>query len=368
MSSDAKLGDGFNPHFAIIDEYHALPDNNIPDVLQSGMGMRQNPMMIYITTAGFNIMGPCKEYRDMCEDILKGKKTDDSIFPLIYELDEGDDWIDSKCWKKACPSLDITVSSDYLAQQINLAKNNTSMEVGVRTKNLNQWVSSSCTWLSDDYIRGCMAKVPDSVYSGQCAWIGLDLAAVSDLAAWSALLEPDPNRKFHPDKYIFKSWCYLPSSELKGNVNWVKYRSWKEKGLLTVTDGNVTDFDKIHDDIFDFNKNCSINSIAYDAWQSTLLITHLTQDGIQCDPYSQGIGNFTKAVKTFEMLVRSNRVIIDNSLITRWCFSNVVLKEDNNENVKPTKNSRPQKIDIVVAMLQALGMFLSQSGTDIDVV
>lgn len=368
MSSDAKLGDGFNPHFAICDEYHALENNDLPNVMMSGMGMRRNPMMIYITTSGFNLAGPCKEYRDMCEEILRGNKVDDSIFAAIYELDADDDWIDESKWKKAVPSLGITVSNDYIRQQVTLAKNNVSMEVGVRTKNLNQWVQSSSVWIQDDLIKQYMKPVPLNIFKGQMASVGIDLAAVSDLTVYSMMIPPDSGREFYPDKYIFKSFYYLPQSALSDNINWQKYRTWQQHKWITITEGNVTDYRYILDDMLGYVNDFSFNGIYYDAWQSTMFIIMATEAGLPCVPYSQSIGNFTKPVKTFELLLKKGDIIIDDNPITRWCFQNVVLKEDHNSNVKPMKGSKMQKIDVVIAMMEALGGYLIDGGTDTEIV
>lgn len=368
MSSDAKLGDGFNPHFAIIDEYHALETNDLPNVMMSGMGMRRNSMMIYITTAGFNIYGPCKEYRDMCEDILLGNKSDDSIFALIYELDKEDFWPDEKNWKKCCPSIDITVSKDYLSSQVTLAKNNISMEVGVRTKNLNQWVETSNVWISDEMIKNSMKEVPIQVFDNQSVSAGIDLAAVSDLTVYALMAAPDPNREFEPDKYIFKCFYYLPSECLENNKNWQKYRQWQQHKYLTVNPGNVTDYRYILDDMKGSMDKFCFNGVYYDAWQSTLFIIMATEEGLPCTPYSQSIGNFTKPVRTFELLLKRGDIVIDDNPITRWCFQNVVLKEDVNQNVKPTKENKENKIDAVIAILEALGGWLSDGNGDVEIV
>jgi len=368
MSSDAKLGDGFNPHFAIIDEYHSLENNDLPNVMMSGMGMRRNPMMIYITTAGFNIYGPCKEYRDMCEDILLGNKTDDSIFALIYELDKGDDWFDDTKWKKAIPSLDITVTKDYISQQVTLAKNNVSMEVGVRTKNLNQWVETSSVWISDEVIKKNMKPIPIEAFNGQIVSAGIDLAAVSDLTVYCIMAAPDQNREFEPDKYIFKCFYYLPSECLENNKNWQKYRQWQQHKYLTVNPGNVTDYRYILDDMVGSMDNFMFNGIYYDAWQSTLFIIMATEAGLPCVPYSQSIGNFTKPVKTFELLLKRGDIVLDENPITRWCFQNCTLKEDHNQNVKPTKENKENKIDATIAILESLGGWLNEGNGDTEIV
>ena len=368
MSSDAKLGDGFNPHFAIIDEYHALETNDLPNVMQSGMGMRKNPMMIYITTAGFNIDGPCKEYRDMCEDILLGNKVDDTIFPFIAELDKGDDWFDDSKWKKAIPSLNVTVFDDYITQQVTLAKNNVSMEVGVRTKNLNQWVETSSVWISDEVIKNNMKPIPIEAFNGQIVSAGIDLAAVSDLTVYCIMAPPDEGREFEPTKYLFKCFFYLPSECLENNKNWQRYRQWNQHKYLTVNSGNVTDYRYILDDMRGNMDNFMFNGIYYDAWQSTLFIILAEEAGLPCIPYGQSIGNFTKSVRTFELLLKKGNIVLDENPITRWCFQNCVLKEDSNSNVKPIKENRESKIDATIAILEALGGWLAEGNADVEIV
>lgn len=141
MSSVSKFGDGFSSSLGVVDEYHAFDTNDIPNLLTSSMASRQNPMMIYITTAGFNLYSPCKTFRDVCADILYGKKEDETIFAAIYELDDDDDPLqDDSCWQKAIPSLGQTVYEDYVKREIVKAKNNPSLMTNLLTKTFDKWV------------------------------------------------------------------------------------------------------------------------------------------------------------------------------------------------------------------------------------
>lgn len=355
MSSDAKFGDGFNPSLAIIDEYHALPNNDIPNLLISGTGMRRQPLMIYITTAGFNLYSACHSYRDMCEEILRGLKTDDSIFAAIYELDKGDNWEDEKMWKKCCPSLGITVTKDYMERQLLTAKNNPTDEVPVKTKTFNIWCSSQEVWLQNELLLKYSKIVNfEEMPQGVVAYAGVDLAAVSDLASLSILVHVE-------DKFYFKTWAFVPESQLNDSINKELYKKWKRNGCLIVTPGNVTDYDYILNKIQEINKVIPIVKVSYDSWNATQFAISATEQGLNMSPYSQALGNFNKPTKEFERLIKSGKVIIDNSEVVRWCFSNAVLKSDFNENVKPVKgNNRNQKIDCVISMLTALGGLLEE--------
>ena len=119
-------------------------------MLKSGTGARSQPLVAIITTAGFNIDGPCFHFQKTCQDVLQGLKQDDSLFPLIYSLDEDDDWADQDTWIKANPSLGTSISMDYLQEQYTQATNyGSTEEANFKTKHLNEWVSSSDVWVKD---------------------------------------------------------------------------------------------------------------------------------------------------------------------------------------------------------------------------
>lgn len=351
LSSDASGNDGYNSYCFVLDECHEQPDSRLWDVMCSSQGMRENSLGIIITTAGFNLFGFCYGYRKVCSEILSGLKEDDSQFIAIYTLDEEDDWEDKENWIKANPSLGQTVSESYLEQQIKKAKNNPSLEVGIRTKNFNQWVSSSDIWISNDLLLESSKKINLEDYKDFTAYVGVDLAAVSDLTAVSLMIPID-------GKFYFWTKYYLPQSALFDNSNSELYKDWKRKGYLTITDGNVTDYDYLLSDILKMNNVVYIDKIAYDAYNATQWAINATAQGLPLEPYSQALWNFNKPTKELERLIKSGKVVIDDNPITRWCFSNVVLKYDHNENVKPTKGESQQKIDGVISMIESLGIYL----------
>ena len=354
LSSDADGNDGYNSYCFVLDEAHAMKDSALWDVMVSSQGMRQNSLGIIITTAGFNKYGFCYQYRQSCIEILNGNKENDAQFCAIFTLDADDDFRDNKCWIKANPSLGITVKEDYLQQQVLNATNNTSLEVGVRTKNFNQWISTFDIWLDNDLLLECSKKLDlkDFINCYNC-YVGIDLAAVSDLTAVSYMFIID-------DKYYFFTKYYLPSTCLENNSNSDIYKEWKRKGLLTITDGNVTDYDIVLSDILRINNQIGITKISYDSYNATQFCINATSEGLPMIPFSQALWNFNKPTKYFEILIKSGKIILDDNEITRWCFSNVYLKTDHNENVKPVKTTQQQKIDGVISILEALGGFLEE--------
>lgn len=355
LSSDASKLDGFNSSLFVEDELHAAVNSQLYDVLKSSQGMRENPLAICITSAGFDKFSFCYQMRTTCIEILYGKKEDMSQFSAIYSIDERDDWTDPKVWKKSNPNLGITVTEDYLQEQVTQAKNNPSLEVGVRTKNFGEWISSSDIWINNDLLLQCSEKVNLNQFNDEdFGYIGVDLASVSDLTAVSVLINKD-------DKYYFKTKYYLPESALEGNSNSEMYKLWARQKLLEITPGNVTDYDYILKDLLKLNNKIFINKIAYDSYNSTQWAIDATAEGLPLEPFSQSLGNFNRPTKELERLIKSGKVVIDDNEITRFCFSNVILKSDYCENVKPIKSTNQNKIDGVISMIEALGIYLNNT-------
>lgn len=365
LSNNSSGNDGYSASFYVLDEAHEQPDSKAWDVMISGQGARYNDncLAAIITTAGFNKYLFCFEYRQTCTEILSGLKSDDSQFVAIYTQDEEDDiFNDEECWVKSNPSLGVTVSKEYLREQVTNAQNNTSLLTGVLTKNFNKWVDSQDTWITHDELLACSESFELSKFNPDedLCTVGVDLASVSDLTAVSAHV-------YHNEKHYFKTWYFIPESCLNpSNSNCELYRRWKREGYAIITNGNVTDYDAILELLGNFP--LTISNIAYDQWNATqFVISGQSLFGLPFEPYSQSIFNFNRPTREFERLLKSGKVVLDNNPITRWCFSNCVLKhEPSCDNVKPIKSgsgksekkSSQQKIDGVISLLQSLGKFL----------
>ena len=349
-ADDSKL-DGFNASFGLIDEYHSAKNSKVRDVIKSSMGMRQNPHLCTITTAGFDKTLPCYKLRSTAIDVLNGLKEDDSMFIAIYCLDEDDEWTDEKNWCKCSPNLDVTVTSKYIREQVQSAINNPSEEVGVKTKTLNLWCDTSQVWLPETYLVKACKNMDWNKLKDQPCYVGVDLASTSDLTAVSYLVVMD-------EKYYFRTDYYLPESALKEKADRELYKYWKQMGLLKITEGNVTDYDYITNDLMKHSNIVNIQKVGYDKYNSTQWAINATSLGLPLEEYPQTLGNFNKPTREMERLLLSGKAIVENNEITRWCFRNVTLKSDYNGNVKPNKSINAKKIDGAISMIQALGMYL----------
>lgn len=349
-ADDSKL-DGFNASFGLIDEYHSAKNSKVRDVIKSSMGMRTNPHLCTITTAGFDKTLPCYKLRSTAIDILNGLKEDDSMFIAIYCLDDEDDWTLEKNWVKCAPNLDITVTRKYIREQVQSAINNPSEEVGVKTKTLNLWCDTAQVWLPENYIVKASKDVDWEQFRDMPCYVGVDLAATSDLTAVSYMVVKD-------DKYYFRTDYYLPEAALREKPDRELYKYWKQQGLLKITEGNVTDYDYITNDMIHYSNIVSIQKVGYDKYNSTQWAISATDLGLPLEEYPQTLGNFNKPTREMERLLLSGKAVVDNNEITRWCFKNVTLKSDYNGNVKPNKSIKAKKIDGAISMIQALGMYL----------
>lgn len=363
VSSEAGNLDGLNPHIALVDEYHAHKTDEVFNVMKSGMGSRSQPLHLTITTAGFNKTSPCFTYEKTCQEILQGIKEDDSQFAIMYDLDEGDDYLDERNWIKANPSLGHTPTLEFLQQEVIQAKNNPTQLVNLLTKNFNQWTDSSSTWIEDSKWMACtMPEHIDEDYLRTLKCIAaIDLASTRDLNAFSKIWIDE-----RESKYYTKTTYFLPRESMMQRVkkDGVRYDVWAEQGWIKLTEGNVTDQRFIRDHIISDVENYDIEAIAFDRWNSDQLIIWLTDEFTNSDielvPYGQGFLSMSAPTKAIEKMIYSGELLHDGNPVTRWMFGNVELSIDPAGNVKPDKKKSSEKIDGAVATIMAKGLLLTR--------
>ena len=359
-SADAGSLDGLNVSLGVIDEFHEQKDRKLYDVIKSSMGMRTQPLMTVITTAGFNLDSPCMDMYKLGVEILGGVKTDDTFFPFIYQMDLDDDIDDEKNWIKCQPNLNITVSMEFMRSELQKLHNDITAEVGIKTKTFNMWCSSSQTWIRPESIVECMRPIKLEDYQGFTGVIGVDLGSVNDLTAISLMI-PCGNER------VFFNWSFLPEKSYEESPNKALYDKFIAEGSLILTVGNVADYDYISKKIQDINNIIPITEIFYDKYNSTQWVIQMTDLGFNMSPFSQAIGNYNAPTKEFERLVSTKEAIIEKSSNFLWQITCASIKEDHNGNRKPVKTAwRTQKIDNIIAATTALGGWMSKGGASFD--
>lgn len=360
VSADASRLDGLNLNFFVEDETASAVDSSVWDVLESSQGSRAQPLACSCSTRGFQLSGFYKSLEDSAIEVLQGTKQDDSLFPLIYTLDNEDDWKDESVWCKANPNLGVSISTEYLRQQITKAVNNPTQELSIKTKLLNMWVSSAENWIPLDYIYNASNHINLEDFRNQYCYLSFDLASTTDLTCVSVMIEKDA-------KYYMKNWYFFPADQLENNINAEKYKRWAAQGYLTLTNGNVTDYDLVMNKIMEIQNICPILQISYDQWNATDLAIRLTEQNLPLQPYSQSMQSMNLPTKTLERWILQGVVIIDKNPITLWCYENARVKSDWNENIRIVKNSQAQKIDGVIAMVMNVGGYLNNGNYDMSI-
>lgn len=359
VASDANRLDGHNPSMSICDEFHQHPDSKVLNALLQGMNNRPNGMCVIITTAGVDTTTPCYLMHQEVIELLNNARKNDSFFGIIYSLDNGDDWEDEKVWKKAVPNLGVTVYEHALKDLVERSKGNATEEAHTKTKNFDLWQSVSEVWIPDQKVLDCSIDIDFKDFEGCECFMGIDLSSVSDLTAIAYLMIKN-------DELFLKTEYYLPSETVKNSPNSEKYKRWVKEGYLKMTEGNVTDYDVALEEILEKNRHLRIQKIAFDKYNATQFQINAEANGLQgkMEPFSQSLFNFNRPTKEFARNVLANTIKIDNNPINRWCIANATIKTDYQSNIKPIKGNnsskamKDNKIDGLIAMIQALGVYL----------
>ena len=357
IAADSKTLDGVRPHFAIIDEYHEAKDDSILRNLASGMVNRTQPLLFIITTAGFNINGPCHQYRKVVNDIVSGKKEDKSTFGLIFTANKDDDWNDEKTWQKANPSIGTTPSWDGLRTEYTKAINEgQSAEINFKTKNLNIWVRQSKTWITDKiWMQGNKMESEEKLIGSEC-YAAVDLSTKWDLTCFGLLFPPTPER----DSFIFKAKYYCPQegAQFRAKKDGVPYLDWAKDKYLYLTEGNVTDFNAVQLDIQEAMQNYSVQKVYYDPWQSTQFASELFADGVPMEQFRQTVVNYNEPISEMEALISKGQIWHGGDPVLRWMAGNITLKTNHTGLIMFDKDKSQEKIDgmVVLAMCYAAYM------------
>lgn len=365
LNSDTSKLDGLNPQIFIQDEAHAAKTDDIWGVMKTGQGARHNGLGIIISTTGWLVGDDYFLYSQWhaCTKILEGSVEDDSWFSALYQIDEDDDWKDKTIWKKACPSLGVTIDYDSIEGDFRNAISNPSQEVQFKTKQLNMWCHSSKTWLTIEEIQAVTQSFDFSIFDKEeeCAFVGVDIAYRSDLCALTTMIE-------HDGKLWFKAFPFLCERALREGKNKELYKKWHDAGYLEVIPGEALDLDVVIDKLLALNDEFPIGVVAYDPFLAKQLCIKAEKADIPVQAVSQSLSAFAEPTNGFEALVLNKECVIDDSPVTRWCFSNVVMKEDSNGNRKPDKEAVANKIDIVIAFIQTYKMYseLKLESDDLD--
>lgn len=339
-------GDGASPSCGIADEFHEHRTSDLVDTFVTGMGAREQPLMLQITTSGSDMGGPCYEKRMDVIDVLSGVVQDDSIFGIIYTIDEDDQWDTIEAQRKANPNYGISVDEDFLAGQLLQARRSAVKQVAYKTKHLNLWVGAKAAWMNMLAYQACRRDIDLKDYAGKECVLGVDLASKKDLASVAIF--------FPKERVVF--WRHYLPEEIALEVK--RYKPWVRGGHIITTPGSRIDFGYIEEDIKEIAKGVTIREIAYDPFQATQFSSNMANAGFEMVEVGAIVKNFSESMKELESWIAERTIVVSKCPVALWMFGNVVAKLDKKDNIFPDKETAAKKIDGVVALLMAVNRTL----------
>ena len=375
LSAEAYSKHGFNIHGVVFDELHTQPNRKLFDVMTKGSGdARMQPLYFLITTAGTDTHSICYETHQKAKDIIEGRKIDPTFYPVIYGADESDDWTDPKVWKKANPSLDITVGIDKVKAACESAKQNPGEENAFRQLRLNQWVKQAVRWMPMEKWDKCAFAVDEDELEGRVCYGGLDLSSTTDITTFVLVFPPSLGGAAsvprlgdgfatsccppldEDDKYIILPYFWIPEDNLTLRVNrdHVPYDVWERQGYLQTTEGNVVHYGFIEQFIERLGERFNIREIAFDRWGAVQMVQNLEGMGFTVVPFGQGFKDMSPPTKELMKLVLEQKIAHGGHPVLRLNMDNIYIRTDPAGNIKADKEKSTEKIDGAVATIMAL--------------
>ncbi|WP_285131455.1 terminase large subunit [Leclercia adecarboxylata] len=354
-------GDGASPSCAIVDEYHEHDTDALYTTMLTGMGARRQPLMWAITTAGYNIEGPCYDKRREVIEMLNGTVPNDELFGVIYTVDEGDDWTDPAVMRKANPNMGVSVYSDFLLSQQKRAMNNARQANVFKTKHLNIWVSARAAYFNLVSWRNCEGETLTlEQFEGQPCYLAFDLARKLDMNSMVRIFTRDIDGKRHYYCIAPKFWVpydTVYSTDTDHQRTAERFQKWVNSGHLEVTEGAEIDYRVILEEAKAANRQNPVEESAIDPHGATNLSHHLADEGLSPITIVQNYTNMSDPMKELEAAIEAGRFHHDGHPILTWCISNVVGKHlpGNDDVVRPIKEHSENKIDGATALIMDIG-------------
>lgn len=351
ISAEAYSKHGFNASVVIYDELHAAPNRELWDVLSTSQGARAQPLMIAITTAGYDRHSILWELYAHARKVRENPKIDPTFLPIIYEMSEKVDWTDEREWHKCNPALGDFRSLEEMRTMAARAKEIPAQQNTFRRLYLNQWTEQASRWISMDAWDACGGMLDRAALRGRRCYVGMDLSTTKDLTALSAVF-PDDEGGFD-----VLTQCFIPADNIQERVkrDRVPYDQWSKDGHIVATDGNVVDYEAVRKVINEWGAEFDVREVAFDPWNSSALVTQLQeQDGFTCVQLRQGFGSLSAPTKSLERHVLSKTIRHGGHPVLRWCIGNIATESDPSGNIKISKKVSTERIDAAAALVNAV--------------
>ena len=350
LSADADFSDGINPSGVVVDELHRHKNRELYDLLKQGSDTREQPLLIVITTAGFDQTSVCFEEWEYARKVRDGIIEDPSLYVSLYETPQETTWeqlaADESLWKLANPALGDFLREDGLRDLIREGQAKPALRNSIMRLRFNLWTSSDVAWFDIDTWDRCGGLVGN--VAGQECFGGLDMASTSDFAAWVM---------YFPEGHKVMAHLFLPEEAIERRSPMrAQLDAWSKDGWIHVTPGDCIDYDYIKQQVLRDAAVYQIREIGYDPWNATQIALQL-QDKLGENvmvPVRQGFATLSAPSKLLETLVSDRKLNHGGNPVLRWMASNCMVEVDANENIKPSKKRSTEKIDGIAALVTAL--------------
>lgn len=355
LASDSNSLDGLNAHFVIADEVHAWKDKNLLDVMYDSMSAREQPMLLETSTMGTireSVFDSEYEYFTDIIDGYEGKSqtVDETVLPVIYELDNPNEWQDERKWYKANPGLGTIKNIKDLRDKVNRAKNNPSELVNLLCKDFNIRQNEQDKWITFDIANNEETYNIEDLFDNYAVG-GVDLSSTTDLTC-ATLLIVKGGKKYVIQQYFIAS----DRLEFKIKDDKIPYDKWEQRGLVTVCEGAKVDYSKVTEWFLKMKDEYEIVPIlvGYDPWNSNYWVDEMITNKFKMLEVRQGAKTMSNPMKQLEADLIEKNVNYNNNPILKWCLCNTAVKVDDNENIRPVKGQKQRaRIDGTVSLIIA---------------
>ncbi len=355
LAFNAKKADGFNPHLTVCDEISSWPgDNGLKqyEVMKSALGARKQPLILSISTAGYINEGIYDELITRCTRLLMGDSKETRLAPFLYMIDDIEKWNDINELRKSNPNLGVSVSVDYLLEEIAIAEGSLSKKAEFLTKYCNIKQNSSQAWISTQDVERASGQPISLEDFRNCYCVGgIDLSRTTDLTACCAVLEKDKRL------YVFTKF-FLPSERIEEATqrDGIPYQAYIQRGFLTPSGDNFVDYHDCFNWFRSLVEQYDIYplKIGYDRYTAQYLVQEMREYGFHMDDVFQGT-NLTPVIRETEGLIKDGVINIgDNDLMKVHLLDTALKIEAESGRCRPIKISAKSHIDGTAALLDAM--------------
>lgn len=362
LASETNSLDGKNPYGVLADEIWAWEDMGLLDIMEDGMSAREQPMLLEFSTMGTVRNKVFDNEYGYAEKIIKGYQnqeggiTDETVLPIIYELDNQEEWQDEEAWYKANPALGVSKGIEYLRDKVQKARNNPIALTNLLCKDFNVRQTSTVAWLTYEELNNEMTYTDEEFKDCYCIG-GCDLSSTTDLTCGTILA-------LKKGQILVKQMYFIPEAILdkKTKEDKIPYDKWKELGWLRTSEGSRVNYSDVTDWFIEQVEKHGLRPlwVGYDSWNAQYWTEEMEAYGFDMEEVRQGAKTMSQPMKQLKAELIDKKINYNNNPILKWCLSNMSVKSDENENIRPVKESQRARIDGAVSLIDAYVIYYNR--------